>query len=712
MSNYSLGQIIANPFTYDNVTGKILIGISGPPTGVQSVDNEGNGHELVDNTDPANPKIKSIITGEGITMVNNGDDETISTNINYSAEDTNGKLNIFGLTSDFVSNTRLLVGQGTDTLDFQDDFGNKININEDKILIEQTNTSTDNTLARIAIANLPDKVNNPTFLDSVIEFKNNVLAIATQDVNSNQNKLLLEKSGITLLTNESVLIQPDVNFTTRVNYNPGVFTRTIQDGANISKEVVSISDNNTIMTMNYDTIFSASTSTGRSVETSLLNSPGDSYFRAKTVDQASPTLDRGELNVDLKGGYLYSYINNDINGVQVNGSQINITGDQINLIGLPNIPGYADTLVYNQITGQVAYKPVTTVDSLTLIGNPVHAFVNTTGNLNYRGMVSPDGSVNFNVTPTNIEITSPNQTVTLTGDVTGSGTGSFATTIANSAVSSAKIANAAVTSSKIGTSAVTYPKIQNVTASSLLGNPTGSAAAPSEITLGTNLSFAGSVLNATSGTSGVTSTNIQTFGTGSFTYTPTVGMQFCQVVAQGGGGGGGGCKAGAAGTSGASAGGSSGATVLGFYNAITIGASKSVVVGAGGAGGLGILGGAGSDGNNTTFGALITAAKGRGGAGSTASSSFTSTTYTSTFGTSSGGSAILEGSYGEAGHAHGNNLAPIAGSGGASTYFGDGGFGFGSGSGAGGGGVSTSGAVADVDGFAGKSGRLLVIEYI
>jgi hypothetical protein len=55
---------------------------------------------------------------------------------------------------------------------------------------------------------------------------------------------------------------------------------------------------------------------------------------------------------------------------------------------------------------------------------------------------------------------------------------------------------------------------------------------------------------------------------------------------------------------------------------------------------------------------------------------------------------------------------PIAGAGGASTYFGDGGFGFGSGSGAGGGGVSTSGAVADVDGFAGKSGRLLVIEYI
>jgi hypothetical protein len=71
----------------------------------------------------------------------------------------------------------------------------------------------------------------------------------------------------------------------------------------------------------------------------------------------------------------------------------------------------------------------------------------------------------------------------LTGDVTaGPGSGSQAATIASSAV--------------------TYAKIQNVAASRLLGNPTGSAAAPGEITLGANLTFAGSVLNAASGGSG------------------------------------------------------------------------------------------------------------------------------------------------------------------------------------------------------------------
>lgn len=59
----------------------------------------------------------------------------------------------------------------------------------------------------------------------------------------------------------------------------------------------------------------------------------------------------------------------------------------------------------------------------------------------------------------------------------------------------------AVTTSKINNSAVTYAKIQNESASTLLGNPTGSPAAPSEITLGSGLSFSGTTLVAT-GTGG------------------------------------------------------------------------------------------------------------------------------------------------------------------------------------------------------------------
>lgn len=68
------------------------------------------------------------------------------------------------------------------------------------------------------------------------------------------------------------------------------------------------------------------------------------------------------------------------------------------------------------------------------------------------------------------------QTITLTSDVTGSGTGSFATTIA--------------------ANAVTYAKFQQVAASSLVGNPTGSLANAQGITLAGGLAFSGTTLTA------------------------------------------------------------------------------------------------------------------------------------------------------------------------------------------------------------------------
>jgi hypothetical protein len=71
----------------------------------------------------------------------------------------------------------------------------------------------------------------------------------------------------------------------------------------------------------------------------------------------------------------------------------------------------------------------------------------------------------------------------LTGDVTTSA-GAVATTIANAAV--------------------TYAKMQNVAASRLLGNPTGGATAPSEISLGATLAFSGTALQTAAHTGDVT----------------------------------------------------------------------------------------------------------------------------------------------------------------------------------------------------------------
>jgi len=66
-----------------------------------------------------------------------------------------------------------------------------------------------------------------------------------------------------------------------------------------------------------------------------------------------------------------------------------------------------------------------------------------------------------------------NQTITLSGDLSGSGTTAIDAQIAANAVGTAEIANANVT----------YAKIQNVANNRVLGNTSGAAAAPSEIVL-------------------------------------------------------------------------------------------------------------------------------------------------------------------------------------------------------------------------------------
>ena len=71
------------------------------------------------------------------------------------------------------------------------------------------------------------------------------------------------------------------------------------------------------------------------------------------------------------------------------------------------------------------------------------------------------------------------------------------------------IGSGAISTGKIAASAVTYSRIQNESASTILGNPTGSAAAPSEITLGSGLSFSGTTLVCTlTGGSGLTSVGL------------------------------------------------------------------------------------------------------------------------------------------------------------------------------------------------------------
>jgi len=126
----------------------------------------------------------------------------------------------------------------------------------------------------------------------------------------------------------------------------------------------------------------------------------------------------------------------------------------------------------------------------------------------------------LNLTGTN----SGDQTITLTGDVIGSGTGSFATTITSNTVTYAKMQNASAGNVVLARAAATSGDYSEVAlaASQLLGRgSTGNVAA---ITLGTNLSMSGTTLNASGGGGGPSLPVINnaketatTTGTGNFT---------------------------------------------------------------------------------------------------------------------------------------------------------------------------------------------------
>lgn len=140
----------------------------------------------------------------------------------------------------------------------------------------------------------------------------------------------------------------------------------------------------------------------------------------------------------------------------------------------------------NGVSGTVATATTTPAITLTL-GNITPTSVAATGNV-----------TGANLSGTN----TGDQTISLTGDVTGSGTGSFATTIAANAVTTGKILNANVTLAKIANAAAN---------SKLLGSGAAGSGNPYvEITLGTNLSMSGNTLNATGGGGSLT---LQTNGT-------------------------------------------------------------------------------------------------------------------------------------------------------------------------------------------------------
>lgn len=114
------------------------------------------------------------------------------------------------------------------------------------------------------------------------------------------------------------------------------------------------------------------------------------------------------------------------------------------------------------------------------------------------------------------------QTITLTGDVTGSGTGSFATTIANGVVTNVKLQNSAITIAGTSTSlggSITLDTIDGLSANGLIARTSANTRAARTITGGTGITVTNG--DGVSGNPTITATAVGV---------PTTGNQYSRLV--------------------------------------------------------------------------------------------------------------------------------------------------------------------------------------
>lgn len=211
-----------------------------------------------------------------------------------------------------------------------------------------------------------------------------------------------------------------------------------------------------------------------------------------------------------------------------------VTGNQTRIVLAPLRP-VSIRINTNVINGGGGSGTVTSVgitgnDGITVSGSPVTTSGSITLDL---GAITPASVAAVGtVTGSNLSGTNTgDQTITLSGDVTGSGTAGITTTIANDAVTTVKILDSNVTLAKIADASANSKLVGSGAAG--IGNPY------TEITVGSGLTMTGTTLSANAGGVGTVTDFIFTNGGGftgnvaTSTTTPTLSLTMQDAVADG-----------------------------------------------------------------------------------------------------------------------------------------------------------------------------------
>lgn len=151
-------------------------------------------------------------------------------------------------------------------------------------------------------------------------------------------------------------------------------------------------------------------------------------------------------------------------------------------LGLGALATLSTVDLTSQVTGDLPFANLAQIATSSFLGRV------TAGTGDVEVLTVAQAKTLLNLTGTN----SGDQTITLTSDVTGSGTGSFATTIANNAVSLAKMADIA-TASFLGrnTAGTGDPEVLSVATAKTMLNLTGTNSGDQTITLTSDVTGSG-----------------------------------------------------------------------------------------------------------------------------------------------------------------------------------------------------------------------------